>query len=216
MTTNLTPTVSQIENQTLALAGVFQSATLVHQLSTTGQLNQTAFDCSFDSLFTFDAPTTIDVFGDIANIQLGVNTLKTYLAGESGAATKSIVYYILTLLKIAKQLKRNDTMSSKIIERLQTIDTQSRQFELGRSNLTAKIGELYQETISTINPRIMVRGEQIYLSNNDSASKIRMLLLAGIRAAILWQQLGGSKWRLIFARTTYVQAAIKLQIEEQG
>ena len=206
--------MSPVENQTLALAGVFQSASLVYQLSTTGKLNQKAFDCSFDSLFAFDAPTTLDVFGDIASIRHGLNALKVYLAGESENSTKSIVYYILTMLKIAKQLKQNDSMSSKIFDQLQTIEAQSNEFEFSRSNLTAKIGELYQETISTINPRIMVRGEQIYLNNNDSASKIRTLLLAGIRAAILWQQLGGSKWKLIFVRATYVQAATKLLIKE--
>lgn len=209
MTENLTP----IENQTLALAGVFQSASLVYQLSTTGQLNRTAFTCSFDSLFTFDAPTTVDVFKDINNIQHGLSVLKNYLTGESEHSTKSISYYVLTLLKIAKQLKRDDTMSSKILERLQTIDNQSSNFELGRSNLIAKIGDLYQQTISSMSPRIMVRGEQIYLNNNESASKIRTLLLAGIRAAILWHQLGGSQWRLVFSRASYVQVATALLTE---
>ena len=210
MTTKLNPVMSKLENQTLALAGVFQSASLVQQLSTTGTLNQSAYDCSFNSLFTFDAPTTIDVYGDINNIQHGLTTLKGYLAGESNHTARSMAYYILTMLKISTQLKRNDSMSSKVVNQLQFISTQSNEFELGRTNMTAKIGELYQETISTLNPRIMVQGEQTYLSNHDSASKIRTLLLAGIRSAILWQQIGGRKWKLIFYRTSYLEATTKL------
>jgi high frequency lysogenization protein len=206
MLTNLTP----VENQAIALAGVFQAASLVDQLSITGKINQSAFDCSFDSLFTFEAPTTLEVYGDLANIQSGLKALEMYLSGEGGKPTKAMTYYILTLLKIAKQLKKNDTMSSKIFEKLQEIDTQSSVFEFGRSNVTSKIGALYQETISTVSPRVIVKGEQSYLSNADTLAKIRTLLLAGIRSAILWNQIGGTQWRLLFTRASYVRSAEKL------
>ncbi|MFT5598532.1 MAG: high frequency lysogenization protein [Urechidicola sp.] len=206
MTINFTP----LENQTIALAGVFQAASLVDQLSTIGKVNQPSFDCSFDSLFAFEAPTTIEVYGDLASIQSGLKALEMYLSGKGDKPTKAMTYYILTLLKIAKQLKKNDGMSSKIFERLQAIDSQSKTFEFGRSNVTSKIAELYQETISTVSPRVIVKGEQSYLSNADTASKIRTLLLAGIRSAILWNQIGGSQWRLLFTRASYVQSAKKL------
>jgi high frequency lysogenization protein len=203
MTINFIP----LENQTIALAGVFQAASLVDQLSTVGKINQAAFDCSFDSLFTFEAPTTIEVYGDLASIQSGLKALEMYLSGEGDKPTKAMTYYILTLLKIAKQLKKNDGMSSQVFEGLKAINTQSSAFELGRSNVTSKVAALYQETISTLSPRIIVKGEQSYLSNSDTASRIRTLLLAGIRSAILWNQIGGSQWRLLFTRASYVQSA---------
>ena len=53
-------------------------------------------------------------------------------------------------------------------------------------------------------------GEQTYLRNNDNAAKIRALLLAGIRAAVLWQQLGGSRWTLFWSRRRYIATAKKL------
>jgi high frequency lysogenization protein len=204
------PGLTQLDNQTLALAGVFQSASLVDLLSTTGQIDQVDFDCSFNSLFSFDAPTTLDVFGGLSGIHHGLKALELYLSGGSEKSTKSIAYYILTMLKIAKLLKRDSVMASKILKRLQEIDTQSIEFEFSRSNVTAKIGGLYQETISTISPRIIVRGEQSYLSNNESASKIRTLLLAGIRSSILWHQLGGSKWNLLLGRGKYIKTAQSL------
>ena len=101
-------------------------------------------------------------------------------------------------------------MSSKVFEGLKAINTQSGAFELGRSNVTSKVSALYQETISTLSPRIIVKGEQSYLSNSDTTSRIRTLLLAGIRSAILWNQIGGSQWRLLFSRASYVQSAKKL------
>jgi high frequency lysogenization protein len=47
---------------------------------------------------------------------------------------------------------------------------------------------------------VIVRGERSYLANLDNASRIRALLLAGIRAAVLWRQAGGNRWRLIVGR----------------
>ena len=40
--------------------------------------------------------------------------------------------------------------------------------------------------------------------------KIRACLLAGIRSAVLWRQVGGSKWQLLFHRKKLVQAAQQL------
>ncbi len=98
-------------------------------------------------------------------------------------------------------------MASAIQTGLQTIATQTSGFELSRGSVVSKIDGLYQDTVSTINPRVMVRGEQNYLSNPDNAGKIRVLLLAGVRSAVLWHQLGGNKWKLMISRKKYVRSA---------
>jgi high frequency lysogenization protein len=46
----------------------------------------------------------------------------------------------------------------------------------------------------------MVNGEQQYLTRPDVVNKIRSVLLAGIRSAILWKQCGGSRWKFLFYR----------------
>jgi len=56
---------------------------------------------------------------------------------------------------------------------------------------------IYKNTIGSLNPTIMVRGEQIYLSNRHTANHIRALLLAGIRAVSLWKTQGGNTWQLL-------------------
>jgi high frequency lysogenization protein len=53
----------------------------------------------------------------------------------------------------------------------------------------------------------MVRGEPNYLQNPDNQNRIRALLLAGIRAAWLWRQMGGNRWRILFGRQQFLDAA---------
>ena len=90
---------------------------------------------------------------------------------------------------------------------LSNIQSQAKDFELSTQARIHKIDGLYQQTISRIKPRIMVQGDQMQLSNSDVTSKIRSLLFAGIRAAVLWKQRGGSRLKLIFSRKKYVQQA---------
>ena len=200
----------QLENQTLALAGIFQAAILIDELATKGSCNSTAFDGSFDSLFTFDTRTTEDVFGDIACLSRGFEGLSDYLGGQGKVSSRNIAYYVLSMMKIAIVVLRDARLSSELHDGLANIKSRSSEFDMPRSNVINKIDGLYQDSISKLEPRIMVRGEQNYLRNDNNAAKIRTLLLAGVRSAVLWKQLGGSKLKLFFARKKYVNAARNL------
>ncbi|MDR6354241.1 CII-binding regulator of phage lambda lysogenization HflD [Pseudomonas psychrotolerans] len=67
-------------------------------------------------------------------------------------------------------------------------------------NVIAACGGLYEDTLSTFKQRIQVHGEMRYLQQSATASRVRALLLAGIRSARLWRQLGGHRWQLVLNR----------------
>ncbi len=205
--------MTTIENQTLALAGIFQSAALIEQLATEGELDQAAFDCCFDSLFAFEAPTALDVFGNLSGLSRGLKVLTQALGSNNQHPGKNVTYYALSMLKLSAKLKRDLNMAAQVQEKLQKAESLSRDFELSRQSMINKIDGVYQSTISTMTPRIMVQGEQTHLSNSDNASKIRTLLLAGIRAAVLWYQLGGNQWKLVFSRKKYLHSANHLLVK---
>jgi high frequency lysogenization protein len=56
----------------------------------------------------------------------------------------------------------------------------------------------------------MVQGEPTYLADKARANQIRALLLAGIRAAVLWRQLGGRRWQLFISRRKILETAQQL------
>jgi len=199
--------VKRIENQVLALAGMFQAAAVIDELAFSGNLDDTAFETSLDSLFTFEAESPREVFGGIERLQRGFLALDTYLGGQIAGSSRNIAYYVLSMMKLALRLTRDRELSYTVFERLRGIERSSRDFDMSRSAVVVKIDGLYQETISDLRPRIMVAGEQNYLLNADTAARVRTLLLAGIRAAVLWRQLGGSKWKLLFSRRRYVSVA---------
>lgn len=58
--------------------------------------------------------------------------------------------------------------------------------------------------------RLQIHGEMQFLQNPRNAERIRALLLAGIRSATLWQQLGGNRWQLFFSRRKILNDAYAL------
>ena len=109
---------------------------------------------------------------------------------------KNIIFYSLALINLEKKLMKNQKLLAQISGEIDVIKKQDF-FEIGHSNSLARLAELYKSTLGGLNPRIMVSGEQIYLSNQHTANHIRALLLAGIRAVSLWKSQGGRTWQLL-------------------
>lgn len=204
--------MTQIQDQTLALASMMQSAVLINQLANGEGINQAAYDCSLDSLFTLEAQSMQDIFGYADGLIQGLKTLKSYLGGENEKPDRLIAYYVLSMIKLETKMMKNQSLLGKIQTGLEKIQQNTKDFDLSQSAKAHKVDGLYQNTISTLKPRIIVQGDQVHLSNSDTTSKVRTLLFAGIRAAVLWRQKGGSRLKLLFSRKKYVaQAELLLQ-----
>jgi len=194
------------EDKTIALAGIFQAAELVKDIAWHGKTNQAAVEASIESLLQFDTPDVISVYGNVPGIIQGLRTLGNQLDNKSSRNT-DVTRYVITLIHLQRKLEKNDGMLEEISSQLEKIKSQLDYFDLSHTNTISKIAEVYKTTVSTIQPKIIVEGEQAYLSNNANADKIRALLLAGIRAALLWRQTGGSRLQLLFSRGKYIKTA---------
>lgn len=195
------------EDKTIALAGLFQAADLVKDIAWHGKTNQAAVESSLESLLQFEAPDVVSIFGNISGIIHGLRVLQNQLDNKSANRNADVTRYIVTLIHLQKKLNKNPQLLNSISAQLEKIKTQLDYFDLSHPNTISKIAEVYKNTISTLQPKIIVEGEQAYLSNNDNADKIRALLLAGIRSSLLWQQTGGSRLQLLFSRKKYLSTA---------
>lgn len=198
------------EDKTIALAGVFQAAQLVKDIAREGKSNHAAIESSLESLLNFDAPTVISVFGNLSGVIQGLRTLQNQLDNSTQSRNIDITRYAITLIHLQRKLEKNPAMLEEISSRLDSVKSQLDYFDLSHPNTIAKLAEIYKTTISTMLPKIMIEGEQVYLSNNSNADKIRALLLAGIRSAVLWKQTGGSRLQLLFSRKKYLNSTKKL------
>lgn len=207
---NSHPTLSPIENRTLALAGVFQVASLVKQLAKTGRVPENYFKASVESLFKIDANNVPEIYGGIPALHLGLKELKTLFTNNKDPKDTEIARYVLSLLHLERKLSKNPDMLKMIRAGIQRATDQSHHFSTLHDNVMANFASLYADTLSTFSFRIHVAGEAVYLNQTHNLNKVRTLLLAGIRAAVLWQQLGGRRWQLLIFRSSILQAANSL------
>jgi len=198
-----------LRDRTIALAGVYQAAYLVHQIATRSMTDSAALEASINSVFKLDAPSTEAVFGDAGGVITGLSTLKRQLS-EKHADTLQITQYVVTLLHLERKLARQPAMLERIATGIRQAQQQSEHFSVTHENVLANLAETYKNTISTLTPRVLVQGEHGFLNNPDNANKVRAILLAGIRAAVLWAQCGGSRWHVLFKRSALLVETEKL------
>jgi len=193
--------MSREQERLIALAGVFESAALVERLAKTGQVQEGPLACLLGSLLVRNPGNTLEVYGgDHFNLRDGMRALAGALERNPQNLPRDALRYALALLALQRQLDKRGDMLQVIGNRLQQIDNQAQMFGITHDNVIAACAALYQDTLSTFRQRIQVHGEMQHLQNSRNAEKIRALLLAGIRSAMLWQQLGGRRWQLLFSR----------------
>lgn len=189
------------QERLIALAGVFEAAALVDRLAKTGQIQEGALGCMLGSLLVRNPKDTLEVYGgDHLNLRDGLRALASALERNPQNLPRESLRYALNLLALQRQLDKRGDMLEVIGKRLQQIDSQAQMFGIAHDNVVSACAALYQDTLSTFRLRIQVHGEMQHLQNTRNAEKIRALLLAGIRSAMLWRQLGGHRWQLLFSR----------------
>jgi len=193
----------------IALAGIFQAATLVDQIAQKGMTDSAVMEASIFSLFQIDAESVESVYGGTKNIKTGLQQLSNQISSFN-LQSSEIARYVLTLMHLERKLSRNPGMITEITDSIQTATERLDHFPMLHSNIIAQLADTYAKTISTLQPRIMVNGDPAHLETPDNANKIRTLLLAGIRSALLWQQCGGSRLQLLFGRRKIINQAEEL------
>lgn len=200
-------------NQVIALAGICQAVYQVKLIARTGCSDEDAVATSVGSILKIDADTVEAIYGSLDGIKIGLQQLQKQLTGMRIADPEQ-GRYAAALIYLEKQLVKNKAMLNTLSEGIEETQAQVEHFDITHENVLLRLGNLYHSTISTIQPQIMVHGEQIYLSSGNN-NKIRSLLLAGIRAALLWRQCGGTRWKFLIHRKK-LQDQTQLLLAELG
>ncbi|GGN31337.1 MULTISPECIES: high frequency lysogenization protein HflD [Marinomonas] len=202
---------SREKEQTIALSAVFQAAELVSILAKTGQVDNASLQPLLDSILMVSAASTEDIYGGqwdcSSNLGLGRKITRQALGKERSSVNPDTLRYALSLIHLENKLSKAPEMLSIIGQRIPQIEQKKTHYEsVLHENMLASISGLYQDTLSKLPFRIQVQGDSRFLQQPHVANQVRAILMAGIRAAMLWRQLGGKRWHLIFKRKALLNA----------
>lgn len=196
------------QQQALALAAVFQAASLADALARTGECDRAAQQALYAAVMALDANHFRDIFPSPSHLRHGHDLVQRSLNRESDNAVLRPLQYALGLVHLAHQLQKQADITQILRHRLEALDAQRSHFDsLTDSAFSHRLAGIYTDTVGTFRFRIQVKGEPRHLQNSDTVAAIRGVFLAGIRAAFLWRQYGGRRWHLLFRRKRLLRAA---------
>ena len=192
-------TSARERDRIIALSALLQSVTLVQQIAETGKVDQAEFETLLNSLIATDAPTTEAVYGDLAQLKMGIEQLNNQLSKNKDKKDVQLLRYVIGLLHLERKLAKRPAMMDLIGREIDQIPQQIEYFgDINNPQVIARLADVYHRTISELSPRIQVHGDPSFLQHADNVNRVRTLLLAGIRAAMLWHQKGGRRWHFVF------------------
>ena len=186
-------------NQAIALAGLSQATDLVRQIAVNGAADANSMETLITSVLKIEAETIDDVYGGLSGLKPGFRVLRSQLSG-SRDFDRSQGRYAASLIYLESKLETNPAMQQQIQTGIQAAIAEAGEHPLLHQDVVARIAETYENTLSKIRPHVMVQGNQTHLTSSSNINKIRALLLAGVRSAMLWRQSGGNRWKLLIGR----------------
>ena len=194
-----------VDDRVLALAGIAQALQQVRRIADTGHSDAAAVRTAMDSVFRIDAASPQAVYGSVEAVKPGLRLLHNYFRNQG--QDPILPKLALAVLQLERRFINEPDTIERVAQGVARAASESRRLDdSAHPDVLTAVGGIYADTISHLKPRVMVQGNPHYLGQPGVVAEIRALLLAAVRSAVLWRQLGGSYWDFLFARKGMVEA----------
>jgi high frequency lysogenization protein len=199
-----------MQERVLALAGLVQGLKQVRRIAETGQADASVLAIALDSVFRIDAESPEAVYGSVGDLRPGLVLLRDYFGNRN--KDEALPRLALAVLQIERRFVRDGAMVQQVQDGIAAASPLAERLGSSHPDVLAALGKLYADTVSNLRPKVMVQGNPHYLGQADIVSEIRALLLAALRSAVLWRQMGGSLFDFLLGRRQML-AAIESELK---
>jgi high frequency lysogenization protein len=193
----------------LALAGLVQALAQVRRIADTGQAHAEVLGTALDSVFRIDARDAADVFGGESALRNGLLLLRDYFDGTM--PDDQLPRLALAVMQLERRFVRDADMAQRVQDGIQAQADAAGRLGSTHPDVLNALGALYADTLSHLRPRVLVQGNPHYLGQAAVVAEVRAVLLAAVRSAVLWRQMGGTMWDFLL-RKREMGAAVRAQI----
>ena len=191
------------DDRVLALAGMAQALAQVRRIADTGQADAAVLATALDSVFQIDADSTAQVYGGEQALRPGLQLLRDHFRNQS--RDELLPRLALAVLQLERRFSR-DPMAQRVHAGIVALGAMAERLGPSHPDVLAALGNLYASTVSHLRPRVLVQGNPHYLGQAQVVAEVRAVLLAALRSAVLWRQLGGSLWDFVLRRRALLEA----------
>lgn len=200
--------MTPFDDRVLALGALLVALSQVRRIAETGQSDTATLQVALDSVFRLDAADTAAAVGGVDAVRPGLRLLRDYLAGTN--KDEALGKLAMAVMQLERRFVADAAMTERVRTGLRVLQGPVERLGSPHHDVVAGLASLYADTISHLRPRVMVQGNPHYLGQAGVVAEIRALLLAALRAAVLWRQMGGSLWDFLFRRRDMAAAIDQL------
>lgn len=201
-------TQAGLSDRVLALAGMVQALSQVRRIADTGQAHADVLATALDSVFRIDADSAADVYGGVPALRHGLQLLRDYF--EGALPDEQLPRLALAVAQLERHFVRDEGMIARVRNGIQAQHDAAKRLGSTHPDVLNALGTLYADTLSHLRPRVLVQGNPHYLGQAAVVAEVRAVLLAAMRSAVLWRQLGGSYWDLLLRRRALAETVRSL------
>ncbi len=106
--------LSNLEQRTLALAGIFQNCHQVQQLANSGQIDRFYLNIAVKAIINTEPDNALEVFDGLLGIREGLQLIVQQLSGDSKKRSADLTRYSISVLFLAGKLLKNPAMLNEL------------------------------------------------------------------------------------------------------
>ena len=198
----------ELKNETISLGAIYQACNEIKKIAWQGEINSNIIQPLINSVYQTTSEDIEALYINIKRLNSGLDFLRRQLVGDAFSRDGEVSRYFEAIGILIKNMNKKEEIFNKLRTELTQQSMPIKEDNLDQHALF--LSDLYLTTVSTVEPRIIVNGDNKYLTDKKNAAMIRSLLLCAIRSYILWQQSGGSKFRLFIFKKKIAELAVKL------
>ena len=195
--------MSTIDKQLFSLAALYQSCSAISKIAWKGQYDEDEFLPLVKSILNANSDNPLTIYQEPILLKPGFQFLKKQVIDDIFTRSSETRRYISSIKDLVKRIDASNIIDEQFRDRINLLN--EIEHEKTTDDIVLEIGQLYKDTFSQLEPRIVISGDNQYLQENLNAARIRTALMAAIRSVYLWKSSKGSDFKFLLFRKRYVR-----------
>ena len=194
--------MSTIDKQLYSLAALYQSCNAISRIAWEGQYDEKEFLPLIKSILDVDSDDPLTIYQQPISLKSGFEFLKKQVVDDIFTRSSETRRYISSIKDLVKRINTSNIIDEQFRKRIDRLN--ENEYEKNTDNIVLEIGQLYKDTFSQLEPRIVISGDNQYLKQDLNAARIRTALMAAIRSVYLWKSCNGSDLKFFLFKKKYI------------
>ena len=206
--------ISTIDRQLYTLAALYQSCNAISRIAWEGKYDNEEFSPLIKSILDVNSDDPLSIYEEPTLLKSGFEFLKKQVIDDIFTRSSETRRYISSIKNLVKRIDTSNIIDDQFRKNIDRLNEIKREKTI--DDLVLEIGQLYIDTFSKVEPRIVISGDNQYLKVDLNAARIRTALMAAIRSVYLWKSCNGSDFKFFLFKKRYVKRIKEIIVTMQN